>query len=157
MWDHCLSRLESELPEQQFNTWIRPLHAIEDSESLRLLAPNRFVQDWVEENFLARIRELVLLQNTDLSVSLEIGSLKTVPSAPPDIQPANSSPRQPVAIEPIYHIVNEFPGTACQSMLTVIVPEKHTIYVEVQVHGLCGFTNTNFTVCGFNKRINSFD
>ena len=77
MWDHCLNRLESELPEQQFNTWIRPLHAIEDSQSLRLLAPNRFVQDWVEENFLSRIREIVLLQNTDLSVSLEIGSLKS--------------------------------------------------------------------------------
>jgi chromosomal replication initiator protein len=76
MWDHCLNRLESELPEQQFNTWIRPLHAIENSESLRLLAPNRFVQDWVEENFLSRIREIVLLQNTDLAVSLEIGSLK---------------------------------------------------------------------------------
>ena len=76
MWDHCLNRLESELPEQQFNTWIRPLHAIEDSVSLRLLAPNRFVQDWVEENFLSRIREIVLLQNTDLAVSLEIGSLK---------------------------------------------------------------------------------
>ena len=79
MWDQCLNRLESELPEQQFNTWIRPLHAIEDSQTLRLLAPNRFVQDWVEENFLARIREIVLLQNNDLSVSLEIGSLK--PSA----------------------------------------------------------------------------
>ena len=79
MWDQCLNRLESELPEQQFNTWIRPLHAIEDSQSLRLLAPNRFVQDWVEENFLSRIREIVLLHNTDLSVSLEIGSLK-----PPD-------------------------------------------------------------------------
>ena len=82
MWDHCLNRLESELPEQQFNTWIRPLHAIEDSQSLRLLAPNRFVQDWVEENFLARIREIVLLQNNDLSVSLEIGSLKSTPRAP---------------------------------------------------------------------------
>jgi len=94
MWDHCLSRLESELPEQQFNTWIRPLHAIEDSETLRLLAPNRFVQDWVEENFLSRIRELVLLQNTDLSVSLEIGSLKTIPSKQPDTKQITSAPRQ---------------------------------------------------------------
>ena len=100
MWDQCLNRLESELPEQQFNTWIRPLHAIEDSESLRLLAPNRFVQDWVEENFLARIRELVLLQNTDLSVSLEIGSLKQTTSdqASPITSPEQST-RQ-VASEP---------------------------------------------------------
>jgi len=94
MWDHCLNRLESELPEQQFNTWIRPLHAIEDSESLRLLAPNRFVQDWVEENFLARIREIVLLQNTDLSVSLEIGSLKPTINTKPALAPIISSARQ---------------------------------------------------------------
>ncbi len=74
MWDHCRSRLQSELPEQQFNTWIRPLHAVENSENLKLLAPNRFVQDWVEENFMERIREIVLLKNTDLTVSIEVGS-----------------------------------------------------------------------------------
>jgi len=77
MWDKCLNRLESELPEQQFNTWIRPLHVIEDSEQLRLLAPNRFVLDWVEEHFLGRIKEIVLVQNSDLSVSVEIGTLKS--------------------------------------------------------------------------------
>jgi len=94
MWDHCLNRLESELPEQQFNTWIRPLHAIEDSETLRLLAPNRFVQDWVEENFLSRIREIVLLQNTDLLVSLEIGSLKSTTPKPTNTEiPVKSRPQ----------------------------------------------------------------
>lgn len=77
MWDKCLNRLESELPEQQFNTWIRPLHVIEDSETLRLLAPNRFVLDWVKEHFLNRIREIVLAQDSNLSVSVEIGSLKS--------------------------------------------------------------------------------
>lgn len=76
MWNYCLNRLQSELPEQQFNTWIRPLHAIEDDKKLRLLAPNRFVQDWVEEHFMAQIREIIVLENTDLKVSLEIGSLK---------------------------------------------------------------------------------
>ncbi len=85
MWDHCLNRLQSELPEQQFNTWIRPLHAVEDSELLRLLAPNRFVLDWVEENFMGRIREIILLKNTDLTVSIEIGSLKAPEEAPPRI------------------------------------------------------------------------
>lgn len=99
MWDHCLNRLESELPEQQFNTWIRPLHAIEDSQSLRLLAPNRFVQDWVEENFLSRIREIVLLQNTDLSVSLEIGSLKSGKDSQART-PISSFGKKPQASEP---------------------------------------------------------
>lgn len=80
MWDKCLSRLETELPEQQFNTWIRPLHAIENSERLRLLAPNRFVLDWVEEHFLNRIKEIILVQNSVLSVSMEIGTLQQQPS-----------------------------------------------------------------------------
>jgi chromosomal replication initiator protein len=39
LWSHCLRALEAELPEQQFNTWIRPLQAVEAEGSLRLLAP----------------------------------------------------------------------------------------------------------------------
>ena len=37
--------LQDELPEQQFNTWIRPLRSQEGNGELRLLAPNRFVLD----------------------------------------------------------------------------------------------------------------
>lgn len=50
IWDKCLDRLEGELTAQQFNTWIRPLQAIEEQGSLRLLAPNQFVRDWVNEH-----------------------------------------------------------------------------------------------------------
>ncbi|MBS0389012.1 MAG: chromosomal replication initiator protein DnaA, partial [Proteobacteria bacterium] len=46
-WTRCVGALESELPEQQFNTWVKPLQAVEGPEGLRLLAPNRFVVDWV--------------------------------------------------------------------------------------------------------------
>lgn len=59
LWQHCLKRLETELPQQQFNTWIRPLQATGDEDSLRLLAPNRFVLDWVQEKYAARIGELL--------------------------------------------------------------------------------------------------
>ena len=58
IWKRCLERLEEELSPQQFNTWIRPLHATGDERALRLLAPNRFVQEWVKERFLERIGEL---------------------------------------------------------------------------------------------------
>jgi len=54
-----LRRLEAELPEQHFNTWIRPLQAVEDPDCLRLLAPNRYVVDWVNQNCAGRIGELV--------------------------------------------------------------------------------------------------
>src|SRR5262249_52467329 len=60
-WLSCLSRFEKELPAQQFNTWIRPLKLDADavpSGELRLLAPNRFVLQWVKERFLPRIEAM---------------------------------------------------------------------------------------------------
>ncbi len=74
VWKHCLSRLEAEIPEQQLNTWIRPLQAIEDERRLRLMAPNRFVLDWVREHFFARIQELAEQHRNKPNVVLEIGS-----------------------------------------------------------------------------------
>jgi len=45
---------------QQFNTWVRPLQAIERDGELRLLAPNRYVIEWLSQNSLPRIKELIL-------------------------------------------------------------------------------------------------
>ena len=62
--------MQNELPEQQYNTWIRPLKLkyfdsdndrFNDPSSddvIELLAPNRFVEDWVKSKFLNRIEEL---------------------------------------------------------------------------------------------------
>jgi len=58
-WQACLERLEGELTAQQFNTWIRPLQAIEENDQLRILAPNQFVLDWVNSRFLDRINAIV--------------------------------------------------------------------------------------------------
>ncbi|MCI0401286.1 MAG: chromosomal replication initiator protein DnaA, partial [Gammaproteobacteria bacterium] len=84
LWQQCLNRLEGELSPQQFNTWIRPLHAIEDGGFLRLLAPNRFVQDWVNEQYFARIKELMrqVQDSPAFEVRIEVGS--RVPKAPRD-------------------------------------------------------------------------
>jgi chromosomal replication initiator protein len=59
LWNRCLRVLESELPEQQFNTWIRPLQAIQRDGELKLLAPNRYVIEWLGQNCLPRIKELI--------------------------------------------------------------------------------------------------
>jgi len=76
VWDKCVSSLQDELPTQQFNTWIRPLKV--DSEvstgQLRLLAPNRFILDWVSDKFLHRIKELVSqFAPESSSASLNVG------------------------------------------------------------------------------------
>jgi chromosomal replication initiator protein len=76
LWTLCISKLEGELPPQQFNTWIRPLQAVENGGELKLLAPNRFVLEWVKQHFFDKIEELVAEQQTEprLHIVLEIGS-----------------------------------------------------------------------------------
>jgi chromosomal replication initiator protein len=68
--------LEGELPEQQFNTWVRPLQAVERDGELRLLAPNRYVVDWLSQNSLPRIRELILAfaEGTAPELVLDVGT-----------------------------------------------------------------------------------
>ena len=74
-WQRCVDHLRDELPSQQFNTWIRPLHAEISADGLTLFAPNRFVQDWVKDKFYSRICELVQRQSGGeaLGVFLEVG------------------------------------------------------------------------------------
>ena len=84
LWNHCLRRLEAELPEQHFNTWIRPLQAVEEGTRLRLLAPNRYVVDWVNQNCAGRIGELVLelVPAPVPDVVVEIGSRRVIAAEP---------------------------------------------------------------------------
>ena len=79
MWNRCLERLESELSPQQFNTWIRPLHVVEEDHVLRLLAPNRFVLEWIRERYLQRINELAesFSEGQAPAVTAAIGSHNT--------------------------------------------------------------------------------
>ena len=54
-WQHCLHRLGGDIPQQQFNTWIRPLRAEWRDSGLTLLAPNRFIRDFVAERYVPMI------------------------------------------------------------------------------------------------------
>jgi chromosomal replication initiator protein len=76
LWNRCLRVLEGELPTQQFNMWVRPLQAIERNGELKLLAPNRYVIEWVGDHSLARINELVreFADGAALKVVLDVGS-----------------------------------------------------------------------------------
>jgi chromosomal replication initiator protein len=106
LWTHCLRRLEAELPEQHFNTWIRPLQAVEDRNYLRLLAPNRYVVDWVNQNCTSRISELVeeMVPAPAPQVVVEIGSRRAataaIGEASPGIRvPEARSRREPVLLQ----------------------------------------------------------
>lgn len=60
-WSTCLHRFEQELPAQQFNTWIKGLRLESDPHKetqFQLIAPNRFIMQWVRERYLCQIETL---------------------------------------------------------------------------------------------------
>ncbi|WP_017429126.1 chromosomal replication initiator protein DnaA [Vreelandella jeotgali] len=85
LWHQCLDYLQDELSSQQFNTWIRPLQAEQgETNEIFLLAPNRFVRDWVSDKYAGRISELMreLAPTRPPRVSLSVGSRRAAAPAP---------------------------------------------------------------------------
>src|SRR3989337_780728 len=81
-WLSCLSRLESELPAQQFNTWIKPLRLDSKTPSgqIALLAPNRFVLDWIKNRYLARI-EAMAAEYFSSPIPVSLAMMQAEPAA----------------------------------------------------------------------------
>ena len=75
-WQRCSSFLRDEMPPQQFNTWIRPLRAEESAVGLQLIAPNRFVKEWVREKYFERIRQLVSEVSGGRIATVELDTLR---------------------------------------------------------------------------------
>lgn len=75
VWSQCLQRLEQEFPSDDVHTWLKPLQANRTPDALHLFAPNAFVVEQVQEQFLPRIKELACHFSGDvLTVILEVGS-----------------------------------------------------------------------------------
>lgn len=105
LWQSCLRQLEKELPAQQFNTWIRPLApATEALGELHLVAPNRFVLQWVKERFLGRIETMLTEQaGQSMRVVLDLpvaGEERDVPPPAPRPKPAAGVPGATMAARP---------------------------------------------------------
>jgi len=101
LWPQVLKHLSNELPEQQVNTWLRPLQAVQEDGVLRLLAPNRFAVDWVQSHAAERIGCLLREgPGPDLKLVVEIGSRSARPidgaggdiARSPSPAPASRSP-----------------------------------------------------------------
>ena len=61
LWQICLDELSQELPEQQFNTWIKPLTAqvADDFSKVTIFVANRFKLDWIRAQYVARLAALL--------------------------------------------------------------------------------------------------
>ena len=93
LWQRGCERLAAELPEQQFNTWIRPLAAAEVNDQgdlgavVTLRVPNRFKLDWIRNQYAKRI-EAVLAElagkpvRLDIALTVRIDALAQSPARP---------------------------------------------------------------------------
>ncbi|OUD13273.1 chromosomal replication initiator protein DnaA [Thioflexithrix psekupsensis] len=83
LWNQCLRTLEHELAGVDFNTWIRPLQAVEANDSLCLLAPNQFVLNWVRDHYYQKINGMLqhLRPEQAPSLILQIGSRRSPTAA----------------------------------------------------------------------------
>ena len=61
LWLACVEQLSQDLPEQQFNTWIKPLTAVvaEDFSKVTVYVANRFKLDWIRAQYAARTSGLL--------------------------------------------------------------------------------------------------
>ncbi|MGM0593774.1 MAG: chromosomal replication initiator protein DnaA [Pseudomonadota bacterium] len=160
LWGQCLARLEDELSPQQYNTWIRPLQAEMDENTLRLLSPNRFVQDWVRDRFSERINEMLLQMSEGEPPSLvfEVGSITPPTTEPGPVPtavneaPAPVSPQQvkknseEARTNPIFTFANFVEGKSNQLARAAsmqVAENPGTAYNPLFIYGGVGLGKTH--------------
>ncbi len=98
-WPACLAQFEKELPPQQFITWIKPLNVRANGEtSLTIVAPNRFVLQWIRDKFYTRIHELAMVHlGRTITIDLLLGE-KTSEKATTATPGTTTTPARPFLV-----------------------------------------------------------
>ncbi len=93
-WTHCLGYFQTKLNAQQVNTWIKPLSISWEADQIKIIAPNRFVAQWVKDRFLADIENLAQSYfNKPVSFLVQVDSKAKIEPTPVD--PAISETASP--------------------------------------------------------------
>ncbi|TMG83826.1 MAG: chromosomal replication initiator protein DnaA [Betaproteobacteria bacterium] len=150
-WQVCLESFQRELTQQQFNTWIRPLRLEIAGEGLKLIAPNRFVLQWVKERFAGRIEELAAVAvGRPLQLAFVVAEgdralpAVALPSAPkPGIVPSRRS--EQTSLNPGFTFASFVSGKANQLARAagLQVADHPTAYNPLFVYGGVGLGKTH--------------
>jgi len=108
LWQICLDELSQELPEQQFNTWIKPLTALvaEDFSKVTIFVGNRFKLDWIRAQYVGKLSAMLeRLQGQKMTVELALATreapVKTAYSVVKAAQDAAAAASEPVDESPV--------------------------------------------------------
>ena len=154
LWERCQDELRKSLTEQQYQTWIKPLAATVDSDTLTLVAPNRFVLEWVRDKFLRGIEEIAArLTDSSLAVSLLLAEASARPKStavaePPPAPPRQDAPAGPVRgrLNPTFTFESFVPGKANQlARAAAMQVGEHpgTAYNPLFIYGGVGLGKTH--------------
>ena len=89
-WQACIEQLALELPEQQFQTWIKPLSAqvSNDLSKVTLFVANRFKLDWIRAQYSARLASLMeRLTGQPVVIELSLSPREPVARSQPAVKP----------------------------------------------------------------------
>ncbi|MDE2415651.1 MAG: chromosomal replication initiator protein DnaA [Comamonadaceae bacterium] len=118
LWQACIEQLAQDLPEQQFNTWIKPLVAqvAPDLSKVTLLVANRFKLDWIRAQYAGRISALLEgLYGQPIALELALAQRETVVRT--YVRPAASTAEAPSASTPTAPAAEEAPNGAFRTRL----------------------------------------
>ena len=155
-WSHCLNELETELSEQQFNIWIKPLQATENASTLRILAPNHFVVDWLNQHYIKKITELAQTTKKEVKVVIEVGSIGGEQPKINKVTAPNYPPPLDNRLNPIFSFENFVEGKSNQlarAAATQIAKNPGKSYNPLFIYGGVGLGKTHIMQAIGNKML----
>jgi chromosomal replication initiator protein len=96
IWQECLAQLKDELSAGDFSTWLRPLQAEYDNETLSLYSPNKYTSEWVREKYMDIIETKLqtLAHAVDQNLTIKIRLLVGTANAAANMPSAKKAPEQ---------------------------------------------------------------
>ena len=161
-WPACLSRFEEELSTQQFNTWIKPLKTEFTDKIFTVVAPNKFVQQWVKDRFLNKIERIaeeilshqvlieIIANNKPVAKKTPVSAVirdAAIPSLPQKTKAV--SPKKEVApsgLNPSFNFDNYVTGRANQlarAAAIQVAENTGTAYNPLFIYGGVGLGKTH--------------
>ena len=163
-WQACVADFQQELSQHQFNTWIKPLRFEQDGDGFTLVAPNRFIMQWVKDKLLSQIErsgEKFFARPIQLALALEEAEefaspssekekTKAAPNASPEEAPVNGAIRTHVKtahrLNPAFIFSNFVGGKANQlarAAAIQVAQNPGSAYNPLFVYGATGLGKTH--------------
>jgi len=144
-WSNCLQTLGDTLSDQDYNAWLRPLHANESDDSLELLAPNIFIQDHVQEHFLPLIEQLIDESDNQIT-RVMLSSWNTITTNSPEIQVSTPDIELENQLDPFLTFSNFIDSESTQMALAasrMVAESPGRDYNPLFIYGTTGLGKTH--------------